>query len=307
MKKTILFFVLFAFFFVSCKDKTEPEKKVDPSIPVTLTSIDTKPIESYVELNATATYLMKTIIKSNATGYLEAVNVSSNDYVSSGKVLFILKTRESKVLGNTINKIDPSLNFGGDIKVKATTNGFINSINEQRGNYVQDGDQLAVINDATSFALVLSLPYELKKQVKIGGLFDAILPDGTIIKTYVLKFMPTVDATSQTQNVILKVIGKQDIPENLVVKVRIVKFSNSKTVSLSKAAVLSDETETEFWIMKMINENTAVKIPIEKGLETGDKVEIIAPVLTLDDRILLTGNYGVSDTIKVKVTKTELK
>ena len=33
--------------------------------------------------------------------------------------------------------------------------------------------------------------------------------------------MPTVDATSQTQNVILKIIWKQDIPENLIVKVRI--------------------------------------------------------------------------------------
>lgn len=307
MKKTILFLVLFALFFVSCKDKTEPKKTVDTSVPVTLTSIDTNSIESYVELNATATYLVKTIIKSNATGYLEAVNVSSNDYVSSGKVLFILKTRESKVLGNTINKIDPSLNFGGDIKVKATSNGFVNSINVQQGDYVQDGDQLAIINDANSFALVLSLPYELKKQVKIGGLFDAILPDGTTVKTSVSKFMPTVDATSQTQNVILKVIGKQDIPENLIVKVRIAKFSNSKTVSLPKAAVLSDETETEFWIMKMINENTAVKIPIKKGLETEDKVEIIAPVLTRNDRILLTGNYGVADTIKVKVTKNELK
>ena len=307
MKKTILIFALIALFFGSCKDKTEPEKVAETIIPVTLTSIDTSSIESYTELNATATYLVKTIIKSNETGYLETVNVSSNDYVSSGKVLFTLKTREAKVLGNTINKIDPSLNFGNDVKVKATSNGFVNSINVQQGDYVQDGDQLAIINDANSFALVLSLPYELKKQVKMGELFDAILPDGTVIKTSVLKFMPTVDVTSQTQNVILKVIDKQNIPENLIVKVKIAKFSNSKTVSLPKEAVLSNETETEFWIMKMINENTAVKIPIEKGLETENKVEITAPVLTRDDKILLTGNYGVADTIKVKVSKNGLK
>ncbi|MFI0491010.1 hypothetical protein, partial [Flavobacterium sp.] len=70
-----------------------------------------------------------------------------------------------------------------------------------------------------------------------------------------------------------------------------------------KAAVLSDETETVFWIMKMINSNTAVKVPIEKGVETDDKVEIVSPVLTPKDRILLTGNYGVADTIKIKLIK----
>ncbi len=303
MKKSILFFAISSLFVISCKDKIEEEKKVDTSVPVTLTSIDTGEIESYTELNATATYIAKTIIKANATGYLSSVNVASNDYVNSGKVLFTLKTRESKVLGNTINKIDPSLNFGGDIKIKATSNGFVNAINVQQGNYVQDGDQLAVINDANSFAIVLSLPYELKKFVKVGGNFEALLPDGKVIKTTVSKFMPSVDAVSQTQSVVLKIIGKQDIPENLIVKVRIKKASNPNTVSLPKAAVLSDETETDFWIMKLINGNTAVKIPVKKGLETNDKVEIISPILTPKDQILLTGNYGVADTIKVNVIK----
>ena len=303
MKKKILFFGLFSLFLSSCKDKTEEEKAIVSSVPVTLTSIDTSGIESYTELNATATYLAKTIIKANATGYLSSVNVASNDYVNSGKVLFTLKTRESKVLGNTINKIDPSLNFGSDIKVVATSSGFVNAINVQQGNYVQDGDQLALINDANSFAIVLSLPYELKKFVRIGAIYDAFLPDGTVIKTTVSKFMPSVDAVSQTQSVVLKVIGKHDIPENLILKVRINKSSPSNTISLPKASVLSDETETNFWIMKMINSNTAVKIPIKKGEETKDKVEIISPVLAPKDQILLTGNYGVADTIKVKVIK----
>ena len=303
MKKTILFFALIPILCGSCKDKTAPENELDSSIPVTLTSIDTNGIDSYVELNATATYLAKTVIKANATGYLSSVNVASNDYVTSGKVLFTLKTRESKALGNTINKIDSSLNFGGDIKVKSTSNGFVNSINVQEGNYVQDGDQLAQINDANSFALVLSLPYELKKYVKVGATFDAFLPDGKAIKTTVSKFMSSVDAVSQTQSVILKVIGKQDIPENLIVKVRINKSSNSNLISLPKEAVLSDETETNFWIMKMINGNTAVKVPIQKGEETHDKVVILSPVLTKNDQIVRTGNYGVADTIQVKVNK----
>ncbi|MFV5690245.1 efflux RND transporter periplasmic adaptor subunit [Flavobacterium sp. ZT3R25] len=303
MKKLILFFAVISLLFISCKDKIEPEKTIDASVPVTLTSIDTSAIESFIDLNATATYLLKNVIKANATGYLNSVNAATNDYVSNGKVLFSIQTREAKVLGNTINKIDPSLNFGNAIKVRSNTNGYITSINVQQGDYVQDGDQLVTINDANSFAIVLSLPYELKKQVTIGKIFSVFMPDGTSIKAKVQKFMPTVDATSQTQSVILKIMGKQDIPENLIVKVRIEKSSSSKNISLPKATVLSDETETNFWIMKMINSNTAIKIPIKKGIETEDKVEILSPSLTRKDKIVLTGNYGVGDSIKVKIVK----
>lgn len=303
MKKPILFFIIIPILLISCKGKKETESKVDATVPVTITTIDTIGLASYIDLNATATYLVKNVIKANATGYLSAVNVAVNDMVSSGSALFSIKTREAKVLGNTINKIDPSLNFGGAIQVRSNTNGIVTSLNVQQGDYVQDGDALVTINDTKSFALVLSLPYELKKYVTVGKGFAVLLPDGTSRQATVQKYMPTVDATSQTQNVVLKINGKQDIPENLVVKVRVNKTANAKTISLPKSTVLSDETETDFWIMKMINQDTAIKIPIKKGIETDDNIEILSPTLTAKDKILLTGNYGVADTIKVRVIK----
>ncbi len=303
MNKSFLFILLFPLLFIACKENAVSEKPIDASIPVTVTTIDTAGIENFMELNATATYLVKNTIKANATGYLSSVNVAINDFVNNGSTLFSIKTRESKVLGNTINKIDPSLNFGGAIRVRSNTSGIVTMVNVQQGDYVQDGDPLVVINDANSFALVLSLPYELKKYVSVGQQLHVSLPDGTTKMATVQKFSPTVDATSQTQNVVLKINGKQDIPENLIVKVRINKSSNSNTISLPKAAVLSDETETDFWIMKMINATTAIKVPIEKGIQTEDRIEVISPVLTANDKILLSGNYGVADTIKVKVMR----
>jgi multidrug efflux pump subunit AcrA (membrane-fusion protein) len=303
MKKSILSAIFFAFLLFSCKDKEVTEIPIDESVPVTLTTIDTTAIKSYSDLNATATYLVKNTIKANATGYLNSVNVATNDYVTQGKELFSIKTREAKVLGNTINKIDPTLNFGSAMKVFSNTNGVVTMVNVQQGDYVQDGDALVTINDAESFAIILSLPYEFKNQVSIGQQLNVFLPDATSRKATIQKFMPTVDAASQTQNVVLKISGKQDIPENLIVKVRINKTTNPKAISVPKAAVLSDETETDFWIMKMINSNTAIKIPIKKGIEAEDKIEILSPLLTMKDQILLTGNYGVADTIKVKVKK----
>lgn len=302
MKKSI-FIIVILLLLVSCKGNTEAETTADATVPVTLTSIDTAALENYTDLNATATYLVKNVIKANATGYLNSVNVTVNDIVHSGSELFSIKTREAKVLGNTINKIDPSLNFGGAIKVRSNTNGVVTSLNVQQGDYVQDGDALVTINDSKSFALVLSLPYELKKYIAIGKVFTVLLPDATTRQAVVDKFLPTVDAASQTQNVVLKINGKQDIPENLIVKVRIKKTANVKAVSLPKAAILSDETETNFWIMKLIDNNTAVKTPIKKGIEIDGKIEVLSPVLTYKDKILLTGNYGVADTIKVRIVK----
>lgn len=303
MKKTFSIGLLITVFFISCKDKSESETPTAVRVPVTLTSIDTTGIQSYIDLNATATYLVKNSIKANATGYLNSVNVATNDFVVNGKELFSIKTREAKVLGNSVNKIDPTLGFGGAIKVLSNTNGTVTMVNVQQGDYVQDGDALVTINDAKSFVIVLSLPYDLKKYISVGQQLNVFLPDNSKRTATVEKFSPSVDATSQTQNVILKINGKQDIPENLIVKVRVNKATNYKGISVPKLAVLSDETETDFWIMKMINADTAIKIPIKKGIQTEDKVEILSPVLTVEDRILLTGNYGVGDTIKVRVIK----
>lgn len=286
----------------SCNKKVQAEAPVAASVPVTVTSIDTTAIESYIDLNATTTYLIKNTIKANTTGYLEVVNAASNDFVKKNQLLFSLKTREAKVLGNTINKLDPNLRFGSAINLRATCDGFVTSVNVQKGDYVQEGDALAVINDAASFSIVLSLPYELKKYVKVNEILEVYLPDGNNIKTKVEKYMPTVDPASQTQNVILKTLKQSNIPENLIVKVRIDKSATNKMITLPKGAVLSDETLTDFWIMKVVGKDLAVKVPIKKGIESLNKVEIVSPILTASDKILLTGNYGVGDSIKIKIT-----
>ena len=55
--------------------------------------------------------------------------------------------------------------------------------------------------------------------------------------------------------------------------------------------------------MKLTDSVTAVKVPVQKGLETISKVEILSPALSASDKILLTGNYGLTDTAKVTIIK----
>jgi multidrug efflux pump subunit AcrA (membrane-fusion protein) len=130
-----------------------------------------------------------------------------------------------------------------------------------------------------------------------------ILPDGEKLNGIISGTMPGMDPASQTQKIILKVAAPHFLPENLIAKVKVVKSEKNNTASLPKSALLTDETQSEFWVMKMIDSSTAVKVPVTKGIETGDKVEILSPPFSPNDKIVVTGNYGLPDTAKVKIVQ----
>jgi len=85
--------------------------------------------------------------------------------------------------------------------------------------------------------------------------------------------------------------------------VALVKKLKINTTSIPKAALLSNDTQTEFWIMKMIDSVTAVRVDVKKGIETNSNVEILSPQLFSKDKLVLTGHYGLADTAKVIVNK----
>ena len=277
----------------SCKNQ-EPATEETPAevqTPVTITHISREPITDYIELNATSTFLFKNYVKSNANGYLQSADARPGQFVNQGQLLFTVKTKEAQSIGNAVNILDSSFKFSGTNVIRAGAKGY----------YVQDGEQLAVISDLNSFVFLMELPFELKPYVATGKDVEVLLPDGTNLPGKITSAMPTMDAVSQTQNMIIKVSNTQAIPENLIAKVRIAKTIKNNTVSLPKAAVLTDETQSHFWIMKMMDSTTAVKVSVNRGIETKDRVEILSPPLSPSDEILLSGNYGLPDTAKVKI------
>jgi multidrug efflux pump subunit AcrA (membrane-fusion protein) len=295
---------------LACKSKeaASDEEEVAPEevrTPVTITSVETTELNDYVELNATSSYQQSNFIKASANGYIMQVNVKLGQLVHAGQLTFTLQTKEAHALGNTINKLDPSFHFSGIININASASGYVQALDHQVGDYVQDGEQLAVLADSKSFGFILNLPVELRSYVSAGKNVQVDLPDGTHLNGVVSNIMPNVDSVSQTQNVLIKVASSTTIPQNLIAKVRIIKSQKANAQSLPKAAVLTDEAQTNFWVMKMIDSITAVKVPVVKGMETADRVEIVRPQFSPNDKILLTGNYGLPDTARVKIQKGE--
>ncbi len=302
--KKYFFCLLLVILFTACKHKETIETeatKVEATTPVTVTSINYEPLEDFVELNATSTFLQKSYVKSNITGYIKSVNVKYASFVNAGQAMFTLKTKESDAIGNTINKLDPNFRFSGVNVIKASAGGFVSELNHQAGDYVQDGEQLAVISNVNSFVFVMDVPYEYKQFIANNKEAELTLPDGTRLLGTIQTSMPFMDSASQTQAVAIRVHSPQQIPQNLVAKVKIVKTSRAAAASLPKAVVLSDETQSEFWVMKLLNDSTAIKVPVKRGIETGDKIEIISPAFNPADRFILTGNYGLPDTAKIKI------
>jgi multidrug efflux pump subunit AcrA (membrane-fusion protein) len=293
--------IICLFLLVSCQPTkdTSPADETEGLTPVTVTHATIGSLTDVISLNATAAFLLKTSVKSDINGYLQKVNIHLGQRVSQGQELFTVRSKESEHLGTTISRLDTSLRFSGLVHIKSPASGYITALSYQAGDYVQDNEVLATISDLNSLVFLLELPYELNTWLTENKSVELTLPDGKKYKGTIDSPLPLVDPVSQTQSYVIHVPGISSVPENLVATVCLIKKTKSSAAILPKEALLTDETQTEFWIMKMTDSVTAVKIPVTRGLETSDNVEIIDPELKPSDVILLKGNYGLPDTAKV--------
>ncbi len=288
-------------FFGCVRNKETDEKEIKPKTFVTCTNISKEQLSETIDLNATSVFQIKDNVKSNLNGYIQEVHAKLGDLVKKGQILFTMKTKEASALSNKL--ADTTFNFSGVVKIYSPLSGIIISMNKQNGDFVQEGDDLAIIAEQNSLVFILDVPFELKNIIKTGSACNISLPDNEIIKGTITSEMPTVDVASQSQSYIVKPNVTHSIPENLIAKINIEKNNKRQAMTLPKEAVLANETQTDFWIMKLINDNTAVKVPIKKGIESSGKIEILEPIFDPSDRIIISGNYGLPDTASVSIKK----
>ncbi len=170
MTNTSCGFILFLFVLASCNsgEPVAEEAVATVQTPVTVTGIGQEPMKEFLELNATSTFLLKNYVKANANGYLQSAQVTPGQFVKSGQTLFTIKTKEAESIGNAVNRLDSSFKFTGTNIIKAGAGGFMSQLYHQSGDYVLDGEQLAVITELGSFVFIMDLPYELRPYVKVG-------------------------------------------------------------------------------------------------------------------------------------------
>jgi hypothetical protein len=89
----------------------------------------------------------------------------------------------------------------------------------------------------------------------------------------------------------------------MMVQVAVSIKKNSAKQILPKSCVAADEMMKDFWVMKLTNDSTAVKVPVKLGDKNETSVEIVSPVFKKTDKIISEGNYGMPDTALIQVVK----
>ena len=165
-----------------------------------------------------------------------------------------------------------------------------------------EGDQLCSTALPGSLAFIVEVPYELNRYLVAGRNYSIELPDGKKLDAVLKSRLPGVTGTSQTQRFILQPKESMNLPENLLVKVHIVKNVIDNAIFLPKSCILSDEVMKHFWVMKVVNDSLAVRVNVTQGLIRDDNIQITDPVFSSSDLILSSGNYGLGDSATILIT-----
>lgn len=314
MKYSLSFF-LFFMVLAGCGNgggQTENVSEESPRTAVTLTSPIWGKIDCETVLPAVTAYQSKASVSSPVPAFITETLVVPGSRVTAGQDIFIMQSKESRALGDEAR-----------IPVKAAMDGIVLEVRQQTGDYVAEGAVLCTMAESSSLVFEINVPAENMSEIGLRTGCVIELPDGTRLKAKTLSSLVQMNVESQSVKLVAKATallqpkgtalddggqvsrrGVPFLPEGLNVKA-IFTDNRKENVAmiLPRAAVQSDEALTEHWVMKMSGDSTAVKVPVKVGNSSASEVEVSSEELSVDDRVILTGGYGLEDGAKVVVAE----
>lgn len=277
---------------VACNQNAEVGSAAsEPSTAVTLTRVSYGNIRNDMVLSATTAYLNKSVVAAPIAGYVVKVHVRTGDRVKAGQPLFDLESKEQHALAS------PGMR---PITIRAGEDGVVLDVRQQADNYAAEGTALCSLAEENSFVFLLNVPYEQSAHAVAGKACTLVLPDDTRLAATIGRALAVMNAESQSRPV-MAYADAPFLPEGMSVKALLpVDETAEQMMILPKRAVQSDETLTGHWVMKLLNDSTAVKVPVEIGDSNADSVEVRGD-LTPDDRIVLTGGYALADSSRIVI------
>jgi multidrug efflux pump subunit AcrA (membrane-fusion protein) len=294
--------VVISFMVYSCGGEKDNSEVVISGTPVTITHPYLTGISDYIELNGSTVFLTKEIIRATFQGFVEKVFKNIGDNIKPGDDLFQMKTIESAAT-DSLNISLGNKQFKGYVILKARSDGVLTELNYHQGDFVSNGELLAVVSNPSSMRIKVNVPFEDVSKVKIGNNCEIQLPGGEKLKGIIDRKIPRVDSATQTQIYFLKLDNYKQLPENLNVAVRIPFQRIKDALVIPKNSISTNVTQDSFWVMKLVNDTTAVRVNVQKGIENDSLVQLVNTSLKPDDRVILTGHYGLPDTVKVEIQK----
>lgn len=302
--KRICALILISIILVDCNSYKDGLSENGIKIHVSVVHPRMQTITEYLTLNATTIFMHKATVRSTFQGYIEEAYKGVGDAVNIGDKVFRIQTKEAAASDSIQLSVGAGM-FKGYVAITSKINGIITEVNYHAGDYVSEGEQLAKIGQPSSLRIVLDVPFQDMKQIRQNSQCEVAVPGSGSYKALVDKIVPSVDPTSQSQTVLLRMEGGKTLPENLNLIVRFPVNHIAEATVLPKKCLLTNETQDRFWIMKLLNDSIAISVRIEKGSETDSLVQILTPILTTADRVVAEGAYGLPDTVQILFQDSE--
>jgi len=273
-----------------------------PKSQVIVTHVRKGNVADNLELFASTFYLKRNVVTAPIPSFITKVNVRLGDKVKKGQVLYELESKERRALGNNDLRLDSAISGFGLIQVKAQASGIVSTLDKQQtGDYILEGTLLCTIAESGDLAFQVNVPYEFNHYTHPGKQCQIILPDNSVHAATITTPLTAMNALAQTQTMLAKPASSLYLPEGLIVKVIVSKSDENPRQVVPKSAVQSDEMLKNFWVMKLINDSTAVKVPVTVGNTSRTEAELLSPQFSKTDKIISLGAYGLSDTALVKI------
>lgn len=302
MKNKILILLFIgSWIFTSCKTRQAGnEATVISKALVKTTTVRKGSIHDYLILTGKTIYLNKSNIMAPVTGYVTKVNVKPGSSVDKDDILFEIMTQETYTLKNKGSFIKDYQSTA----VLSPVTGIVNRLDIVKSPvFVDKNSTLCSIVDINDLQVETEVPFEYERLATPGKSCLIQLPDNSEYQAVFYKVLPEMNLKSQTMRVLARIQPRSLIPEKMIVQVLIDKSGKTERQILPKSCILSDVLMKEFWVMKIINDSTAVKIPVKLGRQNHNEAEIIEPAFNEGDNIISEGGYGLADTSLVEIVR----
>ncbi|GAB3047442.1 efflux RND transporter periplasmic adaptor subunit [Spirosoma pulveris] len=274
-----------------------------PKTPVDVTTVTTDSFRVEKTFRGMTYYLTSGDIKSPIAGYVTKVYVKIGDQLRKGSPLFGLETKEAYALGGKNYLNDPTLKNIGQLIIRAPDKGLVTLVLAEENEYVQDGTVLASFSAPDMFVFLIEVPVEQDSSVHVGSVCSIQLPNGRRIAGRISRTLAMADSLSQTERFVVKPDQPMVLPARLQLNITFTNQLHDKAQSLPKEAVLANELQTEFWVMKLVNDTTAIRVPVKIGLQRETRIEILSPRFGIKDRFISKGGYGLADTASITINR----
>jgi len=290
------------FLFTGCKTTPKEEAELNSiKTPVSTEKLRSVSMDEVVTLQAVSGYTRKETVRASSSGYIVSSKRTLGEHIKAGELILQIKTKEASAIKALPQ--DSALHISGLIEIRANSDGIISQMDHHQGDFISEGDALLTLSQPGSLVFYLKVPFSERASIHPGESYPLLFPDGKKMTGKVTRLLTTIEAGSQSEDYLIEPLGGEMIPENLWIQVPVKKLSHKGNYSLPKECVLSNEAQTDFWVMRLSNDSLAIKIKIKKGIESDSLTEILSPRFEPDDRFVSKGSYGLSDTARIEIVK----